>query len=124
MSNSITVSIGSNSADRAAQVARCLAWLQSTLNGCRQSGVYATAALNGHGGDYMNAVASGECTCSLAALNEQFKSYERQCGRDADCRASGIVPIDLDIVVWNGEVVRPADYAQQYFQKGWHQICG
>lgn len=124
MNNSITVSIGSNSADRDAQVERCLAWLQATLKGCRQSGVYATAALNGKSGDYANAVACGQCACSLADLNARFKDYERQCGRDADCRARGIVPIDLDIVMWNGEVVRPADYAQQYFQKGWHQICG
>ncbi len=56
-------------------------------------------------------------------LNSAFKAYERACGRDEECRSKGLVPIDLDIVMWNGDVVREKDYKQQFFKIGWEQIC-
>ena len=38
------------------------------------------------------------------------------------CKLAGLVPIDLDIVMWNGEVVRQRDFNQDYFQIGWKQL--
>lgn len=123
MSNSITLSIGSNSDDRNEQVARCLKWIASTMGNCRQSTVYTTAALNGKSGYYANAVASAECDGEMADVNSIFKEYERRNGRNEEARTHGIVPIDIDIVMWNGTIVRSKDYQQDYFQQGWQQIC-
>ncbi len=123
MTNSITLSIGSNSDNRDEQVAKCLEWLASILDNCRHSSVYTTAALNGKSGDYANAVACGECRGDIDAANRIFKAYEIENGRDTAARALGIVPIDIDIVIWNGTVVRGKDYAQEYFRQGWKQLC-
>ena len=32
------------------------------------------------------------------------------------------IPLDLDIVVWNGETLRPQDYDREYFQIGLKEI--
>ncbi len=123
MANIITISIGSNSLDRDAQVAQCLKWLTGTLGNCRHSSIYTTAALNGKSGDYANAVACGECNADIATTNQIFKAYEQSHGRDEAARASGLVPIDIDIVMWNGTIVRDKDFAQDYFKQGWRQLC-
>ena len=123
MANSITISIGSNSRDRDAQVAQCLKWLADTLDNCRLSSIYTTAALNGKSGDYAYAVACGECNSDMATANRAFKAYEQSHGRNAEARACGLVPIDIDIVMWNGTIVRDKDFAQDYFKQGWRQLC-
>ena len=51
-----------------------------------------------------------------------LKLYETTHGRTPACKLAGLVPIDLDIVMWNGEVVRQRDFNQDYFQIGWKQL--
>ena len=34
----------------------------------------------------------------------------------------GVIPIDLDIVIWNNNIIREKDFNQKYFQIGWHQL--
>lgn len=50
------------------------------------------------------------------SLKATLKSFEAQLGRTADQKASGIVPIDLDIIVCNGKIVHP-DYNRFSFVK-------
>lgn len=70
----------------------------------------------------MNAVFSGYSYIPFEKLNENLKSYELQHGRDSEARRKGRVPIDLDIVKWNHEILRPRDYAADYFRKGLTEI--
>ncbi|MDE6338577.1 MAG: hypothetical protein K2K97_02170, partial [Muribaculaceae bacterium] len=46
------------------------------------------------------------------------KNYEKENGRNAEARKRGDVPIDIDIVVWNGEVVREHDFVCNFFRIG------
>jgi 2-amino-4-hydroxy-6-hydroxymethyldihydropteridine diphosphokinase len=34
----------------------------------------------------------------------------------------GNVPIDIDIVLWNGDIIKENDFKQSYFQIGWNEI--
>lgn len=75
------------------------------------------------GSNYINAVVSGFSSVDLAELEAMFKAYEIISGRTPEARQWGKVPIDLDIVVVGNTVVRPRDWKQGFFQKGWVQIA-
>ena len=47
-----------------------------------------------------------------------MKEIETQQGRTSLSKQTGIIPIDIDIVVWNDEVMRPRDLQHEYMQKG------
>lgn len=119
---SVVISIGSNCGDRAENVRAALEWLSANLTDTRCSDIYETPEIHGKGSPYMNAVLTGHTPLDFAELNGMFKKYELSQGRDADARALGLVPIDIDIVVRNGEVIRPADYAAAFFKLGFSQI--
>ena len=43
---------------------------------------------------------------------------EAEYGRVHDGSPAALVPLDIDIVVWNGEVLRPRDMQQEYMRIG------
>lgn len=122
MNNAVVLSIGSNSADREAQMTNCIAWLRGIATPTKLSSVYNSPASNGKDPDYLNAVAEIATALTHPELTKLLKDYERQCGRTPQSKAFGSIPIDIDIVMWNGEVLRPKDFAQYYFAKGWNEI--
>lgn len=122
MNNAVVLSIGSNSADREAQMTNCIAWLRGIATLTKLSSVYNSLASNGKDPDYLNAVAEIATALTHPELNKLLKDYERQCGRTTQSKALGSIPIDIDIVMWNGEVLRQKDFAQYYFAKGWNEI--
>ena len=86
------------------------------------SSAYSTPALNGKDNDYLNAVAEGYVECDFETLKAQMKDYERSSGRTPESKLMGVVPIDIDIVMWNDEVVKAGDYEQSYFKIGWNEL--
>jgi len=120
--NCATLSIGSNSADRNAQMRQCLKWLKCTFDVVACSSLYCSPAVNGRDPEYINAVATINTQLQHDELKAKVKQYERSCGRTDLSKMQGSIPIDIDIVIWNGSVVRPKDYSQQYFIQGWQEI--
>ena len=120
--NAIAVSIGSNVPQQQEQVVACIGWLKQTLTDASASSTYCTPAVGGHGADYTNCVVIGKTAATIQDITAQFKAYERQCGRTPECKALGLVPIDLDVVIFNGEVVREKDFNQIYFKIGWEEL--
>lgn len=68
--------------------------------------------------DYLNAVARIRTTDTYEAFHARMKEIETQQGRTPLSKQTGIIPIDIDIVVWNDEVMRPRDLQHEYMQKG------
>lgn len=71
---------------------------------------------------YLNYVALCDFDEPYAAMHGLAKSIERALGREPDMKAKGIVPVDIDIVTFGGDIVREADYASQYFRHGLAEI--
>lgn len=117
------LSIGSNAPNRHDMMACCKLWLKRTFEPTACASAYSTPAINGKDADYLNTVAVITTTLPMAELSAVLKDYEKQCGRTPESKLLGVIPIDLDIVMWNGTVVRPNDYKQEYFQKGWREIA-
>ncbi|MGN0237916.1 MAG: 2-amino-4-hydroxy-6-hydroxymethyldihydropteridine diphosphokinase [Lepagella sp.] len=117
---SVVLSVGSNVGYD--EVKSAVEWLSQELKDFQASTLYRTPALQGVGNPYVNAVVIGMISESCEAFNRRLKEYELSCGRDDAARAAGVVPIDIDIVIVDGNVVRPRDYAHSFFQIGYNQL--
>lgn len=122
MTNRLVLSLGSNCGDREANVRKAADWLGRLLSCIRCSGIYETPEVHEKGSPYMNAVVIGETAENLEAFNAELKQYELRAGRDETCRLMGLVPIDIDIVVCNDEVLRPFDYSSRFFTIGYRHL--
>lgn len=120
--DTVVISIGSNSPDREQQIKDGLGWLKNILGNAKISPVYNTHATNGKDPDYLNAVVIAECKEEYQTLNEKLKQYEKICGRTKESKLQGNIPIDMDIVIWHGDIMRENDFRQLYFQIGWKQL--
>lgn len=116
----LTLCLGSNCSPRFVEEA--IEWLGHHIHGVRSSGLYRTMPLKGYGEPYCNAVVAGSTEMTEMQCTRLFKQYELDSGRDSACRAAGKVPIDIDIVIWNGSVVRERDYTQDYFKIGYARL--
>lgn len=114
--------IGSNMADGHRRVAEALEFLSSVLEEMEASSVYTTAAASGHGADYTNAVARGVTSFDYDELNRILKQYELEAGRTDEARRRGEVAVDVDIVMMDGDTVRPKDASQDYFRIGFSEL--
>ena len=116
------IGIGSNVSDKVDSIKDAFAWLSDISEDFIASEIYITKALNGIDDDYANAVCSCSLDQSLQDFNLLLKQYEKSRGRTPESKITGLIPIDLDIVIYNGEIVRQKDYIREYFQKGWKMI--
>lgn len=122
MMHRVYIGLGSNTPDATKQMSDAIDWLMTQFDEVASSDVYSTPPLSGIGPDYLNAVATGLTAMSNDQLNLLLKDYERQAGRTPQSKISGQVPIDLDIVVWDGTVMREKDFSYDFFQRGYRQV--
>lgn len=115
-------SIGSNCGDRHKNVRDGIAWLSTILDGIQCSTVYATPDCHGGVRKYMNAVAIGMTHLTSPELEHLCKQQELACGRDTTAREAGDVPLDIDVVVYDGKIMREKDFRSEFFIKGFSQL--
>lgn len=118
----LTVSIGSNCGDRHKAVEDAIHWLELQLQDCHASSVYETDPVGKSAGKYLNAVVTGSTALDAGHFDALCKAYEREAGRDEEARRNNLVPVDIDIVVADGIVLRPRDYGCWFFRKGMRQL--
>lgn len=118
----VVLSLGSNCGDRKAHVTGGIQWLSKILSNFRVSPIYATPDCLGSQKEYMNAVAAGETSLSQEEIDNLCKEYEISCGRDAESRKSNLVPIDIDLVIYGSDILRPRDFARDFFQIGFRSL--
>lgn len=123
-SSRITVSFGSNFGDRKKNVGNALRWFGSVAQECVLSSIYETPEIHGIGTPYMNAVATGVIKGDIEEVISMTKIFEKENGRDSDRRAKGEVPIDIDIVMRDSEILRPQDFSREFFQIGFREVTG
>lgn len=114
--------IGSNCGDREANVVSALDWLSGLLIDFRHSPIYASPDCLGGKREYLNAVAIGKSDLTPERLNALCKEFEFSQGRDFKAREQGEVPVDVDIVVYDGKVLKERDYASEFFLIGYRQL--
>lgn len=115
------LAIGSNCGDKEANVDAAVSWLHGAAKVETVSSFYSSPDIKGTGHTYLNAVVKALYVGSVEEFNSLIKNYEKQAGRDEECRSRGLVPIDIDIVIAEGVVLRPKDYRAEYFIKGFKE---
>lgn len=73
---------------------------------------------------YLNAVAFIESELDYPQLLAVTKDMEGDMGRKPEMKSRGVVPIDIDIVVFDGIVKRHRDFDASYFSVGYEQLHG
>lgn len=115
-------SIGSNYGDRYEHIRMGLEWLSGHLSNFRSSPIYATPDCHGGCHEYLNAVARGMTLSSPEELDRLCKEYEAANGRNKAMRETDSVPVDIDLVVYDKDVIRPKDFKCEFFQFGYQMI--
>lgn len=123
MMNRFVLSLGSNTADKTERLNHAGKWLADSFSEVICSEIYTSAPVSGIGPDYANMVAEVSADVDAAQMASLAKEYERQCGRTPDSKVRGCVPIDVDVVMCNGIILRPAEYSRAYFRRGFDAIC-
>ena len=119
MKNTVYISIGSNLSNGAEHIENAFGFLRDNYENVVCSTIYSTPSVSiGDDSIYFNAVASCEVD-GVESTNINLKAYESRCGR---IRGQKDVVIDMDIVISDGQILRPRDYDREYFQIGYNQI--
>ncbi|MBR6640077.1 MAG: 2-amino-4-hydroxy-6-hydroxymethyldihydropteridine diphosphokinase [Muribaculaceae bacterium] len=120
--NVAVLSLGSNSSDKELQMKNAIKQTTQIFDNVVVSEIYEEPAHNGIDAPYLNTVMVVSTAMTIDEVNLLLKRWEIECGRTPELKQNGVVPIDLDIVMWNREVVRPVDYSRSYVSKGIAQL--
>lgn len=118
----VVISVGANCGDRYHNVEEGVKRINPLFSGFRSSHIYATPDCHGGGRNYMNAVATGYTSIGLQQLERMFKNIEKEMGRDENARKAGDVPIDIDVVIYNRQILRETDYGREFFKIGFAEL--
>ena len=112
--NTVLISLASNTPDKLRQMNNAFA---------ASSSIYETVACGSiKSPNYLNAVVKIFTDTDHQELHNVLKTMEKAHGRTPESKLSGKIPLDIDIVVWNGEIIRPQDWKQDYFQTGLKEL--
>ena len=110
--------MGANT-DAASQLARARLWLDAHFGGITYGAELRIAPERNppREAPYPNRCDILTTTLSLADLHKTIKQVEAQLGRTAEDKAQGIVRIDIDIIAYGQEIVKPQDLTTDYLRR-------
>lgn len=76
-----------------------------------------TSHVRSYSQKYLNQLVRAETPLDIDQLNAQLKETETRMGRTADMRKAGIVPIDLDVLEYDGTRHHLRDWQRSYVRK-------
>ena len=104
----VTIMLGSNTGDRKANLDNAVKALSGHVGRIAVTRDIDNPDFTGRGPDYLNRLLTGTTTLPLPGLKAVLKEIETVLGRD---RATPrLVAIDIDIVVYGDEIVKPSEY--------------
>ncbi len=117
--------LGSNTPDcreiipRAVEALACLCHIEI------ESALYESPDESGLGAPYLNQVVAVTPRLGYGELCARLKALEIEFGRNDRSKAAGIMPLDVDVIIWDYEVVDPYQFSRRYFRIGYNAIsCG
>ncbi len=112
--NKALLCIGTNE-DTETNLRLCHQLLNSSFGEISYSDTSVTTPYGAHyKNDFLNQLAVIYTDQDKEGVRLKLKSIERQMGRESHDKEKGIVKIDIDLVIWNDEVLKPADVSRKY----------
>lgn len=71
---------------------------------------------------FLNCLAYGQCSDDLLMVTNTFKTIEVLLGSTKEARLRGEVAIDIDLLQWDFQKVRPADWERPYVKMLWKEL--
>ncbi len=65
---------------------------------------------------YLNQLALLKTAWDINELKMQLKQIEKANGRNEQSKASGLIPLDIDLLSYDKQVLKPQDFKKQYMQ--------
>ena len=122
MINSVIIGIGSN-INAEENISKMLEILALHMDVLRVSTMLKTKPIGIEDQpDFTNGAVKIQTSLDEKELNRLLKKIEDQLGRDRSAPKFGPRTIDLDIVVWNGEIVDKDYYTRNFLQKSVQEV--
>ena len=116
------ICLGSNVPTRISNIEAAIDALRPFCDIIDQTAPYEFPDVSGLGEPYVNVVLSCSTNVPIRHFRDVLKRLELQFGRDASSKQTGIMPLDIDLVIWQDEVIDDYEYTRPYFRKGYEQL--
>lgn len=117
MLTNFVISIGSNVDDRETKIEDAVSLISAVGNISSKTKSLESPDFNNLGKPYVNILIKGSSPISLSEFTTVIKFIEQQLGRTENSKSSGIMPVDIDLVIWDNEIIDAAEYQRPHFQK-------
>lgn len=116
------ICIGSNTGDKQTLVSKAMERLRKWCDIVSSGEQCLSPDDSGLGEPYINVVATVNPHVNLDTMHEAITALEKEFGRVAGSKAAGIMPLDIDIIVWHGNIIDAAQYTRSYFRRAYATI--
>lgn len=106
--NDVIIMLGSNTGDRKGNLDKGVESLRSHITSMSVTRDIDTPDFTGRGPDYLNRIVTGKSSISFPELKRILRDIETEAGRDRSIPS--LVALDIDIVVYNGTIVKSSEY--------------
>lgn len=114
--NRALISIGTNT-DKESNMAACRILLDEVFNNITYSETSVTEPYgSNYNSKFLNQLALIQTNTNKSDFEISIKLIETQLGRKAEDKKNGIVIIDIDLIEWNFEIVRPMEMDRIYIK--------
>ncbi len=122
LGNRIIIALGSNTNPKQNMEAACGA-VELLLPAIRWSdAVYTAPEACVNPSFFLNRVGIAYTSLSATELIRHFKQIERALGRVSESKHLGIIPMDIDLLQWNDDLLKPDDLQRSYIKAGISQL--
>lgn len=112
--NKALISIGTNE-NREANLTLCHQLLKTVFEEIHYSDTSITEPYGAkYQNDFLNQLAVAYTQKGKEEIYIQLKTLEKEMGRNTSDKDAGIVIIDIDLVIWNEEILKPTDITRSY----------
>lgn len=115
----VLIGLGANTPEKHTTLQRTIQAIDEIWHIVAQTPIYDTPAEGSvASAPYANALVVAIIDLEYETLRRQFKQWELDAGRTPEHKKSGIVPLDIDIVMWNDAVLKERDMQMNFMKKG------
>ena len=112
--NDVIIMLGCNIGDCSVNLVKATEALRKYIDIDASSPIISSPDITGKSSDYLNRVLHGKSKLTLDELKTAIKQIEISMGRNRSTPSEVI--IDIDIVIFNSNIINPSEYNTPHFQ--------